>query len=528
MQKQENMQKIDSDTFIKIIRGDYYQTQTVNGKFYVPTDYSNDLHVYLNNVEVSGWVNINESFAYPYYIKIENTTFLDRIDFNAGVFEKGISFRDTHFLDRVYFSGGKFLWMYFAKCNFIDFLSLGGIGNPGDFGSVTVEDVSAKSVGVFGGHFKSLSFKGKSAKYIGVYNTGTFINSLSFSNVLDDSTISVHNISVNQLFLSGNYYVNNTIEIENIDLHSLRLHDFTNKGRFLLNNIKVHEKRKKISDINISDFYRLKNITEQQKAKFQSYTSIIIDESLPLYRLHLALDDPFLDEKHKLLLVDDNDIVNSYFELKKVTLGELEMKNVEMSRFVKLSIVNTDLSTIKLHNSTFPCERVEGNNKELYEIFNDLYTVSLKQNNKRDQIEYYKSSKKTLLYSMFDQYWFKNMPSIISLGLSLIYSDFGTKWARAFFIVTPLFGALFFSLMMYTTTYQLDFSESGIDNFFNLLVYYVRFLNPAHNIEFMDNVLKNFKFSENLFFVFFDTFGRIFIGIGLFETVQSFRSYSRK
>jgi hypothetical protein len=405
---------------------------------------------------------------------------------------------------------------------------MGGIGNSGDFGSVTLEDISAKSVGTFGGHFKSLSFQGKSAKYIGVYNTGTFINSLSFSNLLEDNIVTVSNISINQLYMSGRYGVNNTIEFRNIDLHSLRLNDFTNKGCFLFNNIQVHKKRKKISDITISDFYKLKNITKEQKERIQGYTSITIDESLPLYKLHLTLDDPFVEEKAKLLLVDENDNKNSYFELKKVTLGELEMKNVEMSKFLKLSIINTDLSTIKLHNSTFPCERVEGNNKELYEIFNDLYTVSLKQNNKRDQIEYYKSSKKALLYSMFDQYWFKNIPSIISLGLSLIYSDFGTKWARAFFIVTPLFGALFFSLMMYATTYQLDFSESGIGNFMSLLVYYVRFLNPAHSLEFMDNMLTNYKFSENLFFVFFDTLGRIFIGIGLFETVQSFRSYSRK
>jgi len=522
------MQKINSDTFVKIIRGDYYQTQDEYNKFYVQGDYSNEIQVFIDDIEISGLVRINEDFDYPYYVKIENSTFLNRIDFYKGKFDKGISFRDTKFLDRVYFTSGKFLWLHFAKCNFSDLLAFGGISDPGNFGSVTVEDVSAKSVGAFGGHFKSLSFKGKSAKHIGVYNTGTFINNLSFSNILEDSTISVSNVSINQLFLSGKYYINNTIEIENIDINSLRLHGFTNKGRFLLNNIKVHEKKKKISDITISDFYKLKNITEVQKSKFQSYTPNIIDESLPLYKLHLALDDNFLNEKHKLLLVDESDKRDSYFELQKASLGELEMKNVEMSNFIKLSIVNSDLSTIKLFNSTFPCNKIDGNYKERYEIFNDLYTVSLKQNNKRDQIEYYKSSKKALLYSMFNRHWFKNIPSIISLGLSLVYSDFGTKWLHAFFVVTPLLGALFFCLMMISTKYQVDMSINGIENFKNLLVYYVRFLNPTHSLEFMDNIFRDFKFSENLLFVVFDTFGRIFISIGLFETIQSFRSYSRK
>lgn len=522
------MQKINSDTFIKIIRGDYYQTNEEYNKFYVQADYSNQIQVIIKDIEVLGLININEDFDYPYYIKIWSSTFHNRIDFFKGKFDKGISFRDTSFKSEALFTSVNFSMLHFTECNFSDKLIIGNLGDTCDFGNVTLNNISANRVEVFGGHFKSLSFQGKSAKWIGVYNKGTFINNLSFSNNLEDSTVYVNNITINQLFMSGKYNSNNTIEFENIDINTIRLKDFINKGRFLLNNIKVNEKKKKISEITICNFFKLKKITKEQKSTFQSYTPKIIDESLPLYKLHLALNDPFWSEKHKYLLVDASEIIDSYFELEKVSFGELEMKNVEMSNFAKLSIVNSDLSTIKLFNSTFPSNKIKGNYRNKYEIFNALYTVSLKQNNKRDQIDYYKSSKKALLQSMFNKHWFKNIPSIISLGLSMVYSNFGTKWLLAFFVVTPLFGALFFILMMLSAEYEVDFSINGIETFKKLSVYYVRFLNPTHSLEFMDKLFIDYKFSENFLFVLFDTFGRIFIGIGIFETIQSFRCYARK
>lgn len=522
------MLALDSETFTKIIHGDYYNTTSEYNKYYISTDPSSKIHVFIENVTITGKLKIESKISYPFYIKIENALFLDRIDINDGIFDKGISFRNVHFLGNVYFSGGKFRCIYFAKSIFDDFLSFGSNGIDQCFGSVTIEDVSANSVLALGGQYESLSFKGKGAKYIGVHNSDTFINHLSFSNILDESTISVSDISINQLFLAGKYYEKNSIELENVNLHTIRFKDFTNKGTLLFNNIIIHKSRLKVSDITISEFYRLKEISDDQKSIFQSYTPIAIDESLPLYKLNLAFNDPYLDEKDKLLLTNENEAQNSLFELNKVTLGDFEMKNVEMSKFMTISVIDTDLSRIKIFNSPFPCKKLTGSDNTLYEVFNDLYTVSLKQNNKRDQIEYYKASKSALLHSFLNRNWHKNIHSIISLGLSLIYSNFETKWAQAFFIMTPTFGALFFTLMLYGSKYDVDFSSDGFDNFRQLLVYYVRFLNPAHSIEFMDSIFRNYKFSENLYFVIFDTFGRIFVGIGLFETVQSFRNFVRK
>jgi len=522
------MSVLDSATFIKIIRGDYYNTESEYNQYYISTDSLSEIHVCIDNVTISGKLTIESNISYPFYIKIENTSFLGRIDINDGIFDKGISFRAVHFRDRVYFNGGKFLWIHFAKSKFDNLFAFGGGGGFGNFGSVTISDVTANSFGAYGGQYKSLSFQGKGAKYIGVYNDGTFVNSLSFSNVLEDSTISIHNVAINRLFFSGRYYEKNTIDIENVKINTIRFNSFRNMGSLVFNNITVNKTNQKISNMTISEFFRLKNISEQQKSIFQSYTPIVIDESLPLYKLHLTLDDPYLNEKQQLLLTNENEIQNSLFEMDKVTLGDFEMKNVEMEKFMKISIINTDLSTIKLFNSSFPYKKVKGNNKALYEVFNDLYTVSIKQNNKRDQIEYYKASKSALFRSLFNRNWYRNIPSIISLGLSFIYSNFGTRWTQAFFLMTPVFGALFFCLMLLDSKYCFDFSSNGFVHFRQLLVYYVRFLNPTHSLEFMDSIFINYKFSENLFFVIFDTFGRIFVGIGLFETVQSFRNYVRK
>jgi hypothetical protein len=523
------MYTISSDTFIKVIKGDE-KTRELHKRFYVPNDYNDEIHVCFKDTVVTGEVLIKEEFNYPYFIKINQCTFINRIDFWKGTFEKGISAESTSFKDRVYITNGVYKWIRIAKCSFVDFLAIGGIGNPGEFGSITIEDVSAKSLLITGGHFKSLSFRWNKVKHIVVSNRNTFINSLSFSspNKIENSKVSISNILINKLYFSGEYLSSNYVEVENIDLHSIRFNDFINKGKFLLKNIRVNAHSKQVSDLTISEFYIKENVSEDRKSDIQSYTSEIIDESLPLYKLHLPLNDSLIEEKEKLLLIDENDQKDSYFGVDKATLGELEMKKVEMNKFNELTIFNTDLSTIKLYSSTFPCKKITGDSAELYEVFNDLYTVSQSQNNKRDQIEYYKYSKNALLNSMLNKHWFKNIPSIISLGLSWIYSDFGTKWIRALFIVTPLLGALFFTLMMLLTKYDLDISNHGFENFKMLLAYYIRFLNPAHRINFMDNIFSDFIFSNNFIFVLLDTFGRIFIGIGLFETVQSFRSYSRK
>lgn len=520
------MQILNSETFLKIIKGDYLNSESEYSKFYITKDYSNDIVIQIKDVQVQNEIVINDNFSYPFLIEILESKFISRVNFVDGVFMKGISFRGVYFHDKVFYNGGNYQWISFAKSQFNDSIAF----SDGDYNSVRFSEITVKYAGVFGGRYKSLTFEGKGINTIGVYNKDTFINSLGFFWGLLDTDIEISNITINQLYLSGSYSKNNSIEIENTELHTIKLSKFKHKGRFLFNNISLHQKPQKVSNITIAEFYKTKKITNEERAKFQSYSPIKIDESKPLYKLHLALNDPFIEEKQKLLITDGDELKETLFELDKALLGDFELKNVDLEGFKNFQIIDTDLSTVKLFNSIFPSKRIKGNSHSLYEIFNDLYTVAKKQNNKRNQIEYYKASQRALLCSLLNAKFYKNIPSIFSIGLSLIYSNYGTRWTQAFFIITPIFGVLFFCAMVLSTNYDIDYnlSHNGIENFYNLLVYYIRYLNPTHKLEFMDSVIDNYNYSTNFWFVFFDTLGRIFVSIGLFETVQSFRKYVRK
>lgn len=77
--------------------------------------------------------------------------------------------------------------------------------------------------------------------------------------------------------------------------------------------------------------------------------------------------------------------------------------------------------------------------------------------------------------------------------------------------------------MLLMSNYDLAWSTDGFrENIAN----YIKFINPTHKLNFMDTEF--YKYSDNDWFVIFDLLGRIFVGIGIFETIRSFRKYSRK
>ena len=205
-------------------------------------------------------------------------------------------------------------------------------------------------------------------------------------------------------------------------------------------------------------------------------------------------------------------------------LGNATFKNINLSEFSSIEIKNTDLSSLKTFKSTFPTESkiIKGKPKELYEIFNDLYTSSKNKNDKSEELEYYRASKNYLLKYLFNKDKFaSNFSSLISLLISKWYSNFGTSFLQAA-LITSVISLIFFSFMLYSVGYTLELNLTGLDYFLNNLVaYWIQYINPIHRIDFMKEI--NVNFSENSLFVLFDFFGRIFISIGIFETIRSFR-----
>ena len=300
-----------------------------------------------------------------------------------------------------------------------------------------------------------------------------------------------------------------------------------------MSNISVIQTKKEVANLKVQDYYN--KLSEHQKEVLDRQP-VKIDLQTPLryffiqvYGVDMKYVNEFKEIQEELLLKNVDDSESSLLEINKATLGNCELKNVELDKFQVVKIIDTDLSTLKFFNSRFTVKSITGikdSYQALYETFNDLYTVVKNQNNKRDQIEYYKASQESLLRSyLTKENRRKKIPSIISLLTAKWYSNFGTRWTQAF-LVTPLIAFLFFSLMMLCSNYDLEFSAKGWANFQNLSVYYIQYLNPVHKFNFMDKI-GGFTFSQNFPFVLLDFLGRIFVSIGIYEVIRSFRKYVR-
>ncbi|MFT5892263.1 MAG: hypothetical protein ACI9Y7_002373 [Dokdonia sp.] len=182
-------------------------------------------------------------------------------------------------------------------------------------------------------------------------------------------------------------------------------------------------------------------------------------------------------------------------------------------------------------NSKFPVKegRITSNSnlyRNLYHLYNDLYSISSAQNNAKNRLEYYKASQINLLRSTKEEaFSWNKISSLLSLRVSKFYSDFGQNAVKAFFITVFLLGPIFYGLFVLSLeNITFDFSEKGRKFFFEeILKYYPQFLNLTHKYTLLENVSSLGNFS-----LLIDLFSRIFIGIGIFEMIRSFRKYVRK
>ncbi|AFM05228.1 hypothetical protein Fleli_2877 [Bernardetia litoralis DSM 6794] len=319
--------------------------------------------------------------------------------------------------------------------------------------------------------------------------------------------------SINNLTLEGNNGGDYTVDIQHTKIHNISIDSFKNKGELHLSNL-------------------------------------IIEKAT--------------NEENTLKLVESR-------------LGVTTFKNINLSKFDKIKIDRTDLSTLKTTNASFVTGKnnIELNNDELYDLYNDLYTAAKNKNNKFEATEYYKASKNVLLENMLLKsvniikshryiisyiilvtaplslsilsillqskfllpiikplgflsvlllvlpfFIVDNFASILSLQVSKIYSRFGTYFPQAI-LSTLIVSFGFFSLMVCFSEYHLEVDR------YKFIAYWIQYINPVHKVSFMDKIIEGTVkgFSSNPLFVFFDFVGRIFISIGIFETVRSFRRF---
>ncbi|WP_282161420.1 pentapeptide repeat-containing protein [Ulvibacterium marinum] len=166
--------------------------------------------------------------------------------------------------------------------------------------------------------------------------------------------------------------------------------------------------------------------------------------------------------------------------------------------------------------------------KNKRETFRILKKIHESQNNIVASLPFKVIEKKTL----FKESWhglkhgnsiFKNLSNLFILFFNFLSNYFGIAFFQGIFFTIGM-GILFFYLcMIYTTKYlfawHLD-SQIIMDN----IPAFANFLLPTHKFDYLgSDFTKSFSFSNSFFL--FDILGRIFVGYGIYQTIQAFRKF---
>lgn len=118
--------------------------------------------------------------------------------------------------------------------------------------------------------------------------------------------------------------------------------------------------------------------------------------------------------------------------------------------------------------------------------------------------------------------WLSAIANYILLSLNRLSNRHGTSYVFGI-IFTLVFGALFYYLSVtstskYELTYAFDW-EIVKENISG----YVQFLIPTHRFTYLNEFMKGYTLESG--FYIWDILGRIFIGYGIYQTIQAFRKY---
>ncbi|MFC4269302.1 pentapeptide repeat-containing protein [Polaribacter marinivivus] len=118
--------------------------------------------------------------------------------------------------------------------------------------------------------------------------------------------------------------------------------------------------------------------------------------------------------------------------------------------------------------------------------------------------------------------WFNLFFNYVLLTLNRISNRHGTSYFFGI-IFTLLVGALFYYLSVLNTS-KYEFSTSIDWNIFSEnIATYVQFLIPTHRFIYIDDLIDKSQLTAGFFI--WDIVGRIFVGYGIYQTIQAFRKF---
>lgn len=202
-----------------------------------------------------------------------------------------------------------------------------------------------------------------------------------------------------------------------------------------------------------------------------------------------------------------------------INSGEFNFFNVSLNNFKSKSHLNESDYSDMISHYTIPTI----NKKETFRIIKQHFESN------GDDLEYvkYLRLEKKPIYEIVSQNLVKTKPSqfwnyfhylfdLLSLGLNKISNNNRNSYFLGI-LFTIVFGLLFFTFSVLSLpNYYFEWNPFKWQ-MFNFWKFYLTFMNPTHDVKLFDNL------SPNGWTYFWQTWGRIFVGYGIYQTVQAFR-----
>lgn len=483
--------------------------------------------VAISNLEIKGKVIFDENFIIKKNVYFDNCTF-EEIEFD-NCFFKQFWLKNCIVDNNLVVKNGYFEeWFWFNDC---DFNSSFIIRNA-SINNLLIDNVKAeKNFKIEGGNLSKVTFIPRSENDIlKISGLLTFIEEL----VLKPNNgikIIAEKTFIKNIFCEG--YLNNDSRIDLSDIRvnfGISFENVKNDGKIYLKGflaladypIIFDDKSIDIIEYDIfgEDTRRIKDIIKSNR--ITSIGKLYNNKTTPEHLREIILKKYFSSITR---LGEKKNSDESFFKLKESSIGYIELIDFDLNQYINIIIESSDLTDIKLINSFIPTNKklksIDNSFLNHYSIYNSLYISAKNQNNIKDQNKYFQASQKYLLKNLNQNFW-KNLPSILSNLTSKLFSNYGESWLKSL-IVTFVLAIFTYGL------YLLSHENITLNLSFNGLIYYYEhffshlpeFINPTHNTHFLDSK----DFNPGAFSGWIDFIGRIVVGIGIYETIKSFRKY---
>ena len=390
----------------------------------------------------------------------------------------------------------------------------------------TIEEFNAKLSRTIGGPPELLNVSFEDCDFNISIDINDSINFINFSNCTFNEDVSITGM------VSRETYIVNCVFEKELDLADstfkgkARLQKNKFKGATLFNNTKFLD----LADFWNSTFYKK---TIFYKTDFNStavfsavnfkenvlFTYSLIDKLLILrgtypekgFDLSLAI---IAGELSVFNFKFDN--YNSHIDIYKEANIESDKAQHKISYQEAYEIVYERTVSI---NGEIPLE----NQRETHRI---LKNQLISQKNVIDAIPYKVKESKALLTESFQMLRrghtvTRPLSNIFVLSLNAISNWFGSSYIMGA-LFTILIAALCFNLSLYCTEHATDaFNLSSIgEGIKNYLI----FINPTHKFDYLGDHVISGAYTKSGFYIY-DFLGRIFVGYGIYQTIQAFRKY---